>query len=86
MLKNTEVKLQLLADVDMLLMAEKCVVQFFYVQKPIISTGKIMTKTKNPCISCTWAWTIFMDGKSQKPCLWMVLNGEKTRLGLLNNS
>lgn len=86
MLKNTELKLQLVADVDMLLMAEKCVVQFIYVQKPIISTGKIIIKTKNHCISCTWAWTIFMDGKSQKPCLRMVLNGEKTRLGLLNNS
>lgn len=53
MLKNTELKLQLVADVDTLLMAEKCVVQFIYVQKPIISTGKIIIKTKNHCISCT---------------------------------
>ena len=51
-LKKIEVKLELLADIDELLMVEKaleeeCVMQFIDMQKLIRNIWKIMTKIRN---------------------------------------
>ena len=51
-LKKIEVKLELLADIDELLMVEKaleeeCVMQFINMQKLIRNIWKIMTKIRN---------------------------------------
>ena len=56
-LKKTRVKLELLADNDMLLIVEKkleevYVMQYIDIQKEIISIGKIIIKTKNYHILC----------------------------------
>ena len=56
-LKKTEVKLELLTDIDMLLMFEKGtrvenVIRYIDMQKQIISIWKIMIKTKHHHISC----------------------------------
>ena len=65
--KTTEIKLDLLTDIDMLLMIEKgieveYVVQYIDMQKHTINTWKTITMTRNHHI-CTGMQTIFMDGQ-----------------------
>lgn len=92
-LKTTEVKLELLADVDMLLMVEKgispseaeCVMQYTSMQKPATSAWKIMIQAKNLHIPCSWMPTTCVDGWCLKNCPWMFSNGEKSYLSLRKN-
>ena len=56
-LKKTEVELELLTDIDMLLMVEKeleveCVKRYIDMLKQIINIWKIMIKTLNHHTSC----------------------------------
>ena len=79
-LKNTQVELELLTNIDMLLMVEKeleaeCFKQYIDLLKQTINIRKIMIKTKNNHISNIWIQTLCIDGQCLKNFLQIVLNG-----------
>ena len=65
---------------------EESIMIFIDAKRPISSTCRIMTQTRNRHISCTGEWTTSMDGPCDKDCMWMVSDEEKTSLCLMKNS
>ena len=83
--EDSQVKWEFLTDIVMLSMVKKAswlkyIMQFISWGKQIISLWKMQTKNYNT--SCIGMWTISMFRQCRKSCLWLVLNGRKTSLGM----